>query len=238
MPAADRLIIALDVNGREPALALVAALRPKVCRFKVGLELFTSCGPALVREIIGKGGLVFLDLKLHDIPHTVARASVEAARLGVEMFTLHLAGGALMARRAVDEVEAHCRIYRIPRPKILGVTVLTSFDQEDLAPIGITRPLDEQVLALAALAREAGLDGVVASPREVRALRAACGRDMLLVTPGIRPAGSNPQDQVRTLTPREAIEAGADRIVVGRPIVAARDPLEAAETILLQMNGL
>jgi orotidine-5'-phosphate decarboxylase len=237
MAASDKLIVALDVNARDTALSLVAALRPKVSRFKVGIELFTSCGPALVRDILGGGGQVFLDLKFHDIPNTVARAAVEAARLGVGMFTIHLSGGALMARRTADEVEAHCQIHRLPRPKILGVTVLTSLAPPDLEQIGVTRSLPDQVAALAAMARSAGLDGVVASPQEVGAVRQACGRDLLIVTPGVRPAGSDPDDQSRTLTPREAIAAGADFIVVGRPIARARDPLEAAENILLEMDG-
>ncbi len=237
MAAAHRLIVALDVNTRESALKLVAALRPRVAHFKVGLELFTACGPSLVREILSGGSQVFLDLKFHDIPNTVARASVEAARLGVGMFTLHLSGGPMMARRAVDEVEAHCQIHRLARPLIFGVTVLTSLSQDDLDQIGVPRPLEDQVQALTALARTAGLDGVVASPREVRAVRQAAGTDLKIVTPGIRLPGSEPDDQERTLTPREAIEAGADDLVVGRPIVKARDPLEAAETILLQMDG-
>ncbi len=238
MSAADRLIVALDVPTRDKALSLVSALRPRVGFFKVGLQLYTACGPQLVREILDGGGGVFIVLKFHDIPHTVARAAVEAARHGVGMFTIHLSGGATMARRTVDEVEAHCQIYRLPRPRIIGVTVLTSFGQEDLERTGVQRPLDEQVLALADLARDAGLDGVVASPREVRRVREAHGRDLLIVTPGIRPAGSERDDQSRILTPREAIEAGSDYIVVGRPIVKAADPLEAAESILLEMDGL
>ncbi len=235
--SADRLIVALDVANREAALRIVHVLRPRATRFKIGTELFTACGPPLVRDIIGTGAQVFLDLKFHDIPHTVARASVEAARLGVAMFTLHLSGGAMMARRAADEVEAHCQIYRLAKPKIFGVTVLTSLSSEDLEQTGISRPVEEQVVSLARLAQTAGLDGVVASPREVRRVREACGRDLLIITPGIRPAGSEPDDQVRTLTPREAIEAGADYLVVGRPIIASRDPLEAAEAILMQMDG-
>ncbi|HEX9428204.1 MAG TPA: orotidine-5'-phosphate decarboxylase [Candidatus Polarisedimenticolia bacterium] len=235
--AAQRLIVALDVNSREAALKLVAALRPRVSRFKVGMELFTACGPALVREILAADGQVFLDLKYHDIPNTVARAAVEAARLGVGMLTVHLSGGSMMARRAVDEVDATCQIHRLARPQILGVTVLTSLSDADLSQVGVTRGVDEQVLALASLAAAAGLDGVVASPREVRAVRAACGPHLKIVTPGIRPAGSDVDDQERTLTPREAIEAGADFLVVGRPIVKAADPLAAAETILLQMDG-
>jgi orotidine-5'-phosphate decarboxylase len=238
MPASDRLIVALDVHNRDKARALVSALRPRVNFFKVGLELYTACGPDLIREILGGGGGVFLDLKFHDIPNTVARAAVEAARLGVGMLTVHLSGGSLMARRTVDEVEAHCQIYRLPRPKIIGVTVLTSLGREELARLGVERSVEDQVLALAAIAREVGLDGIVASAHEVRRVREAHGQELMIVTPGIRPMGSEPEDQVRVLTPRQAIEAGADYIVVGRPIVKARDPLEAAENILLEMDGL
>ena len=237
MQAAERLIVALDVPTRDAALSLVAALRPKARRFKVGLELFSACGPALVREILQGGGQVFLDLKLHDIPNTAARAAVEAARLGVGMFTIHLSGGLMMARRVVDEVDAHCQIHGDPRPQILGVTVLTSLEQEDLDALGVTRTVDDQVAHLAGMARQAGLDGIVASPREVRRLREVVGAQMLIVTPGIRPAGSEKNDQARTLTPREAIEAGSDYLVVGRPVTAARDPLEAVENLIAEMEG-
>jgi orotidine-5'-phosphate decarboxylase len=237
MNADERLIVALDVNSREAALKLIGALRPRVRRYKVGLELFTACGPALVREIPAGGGQVFLDLKLHDIPTPAARAAVEAARIGVGMFTIHLAGGLMMARRVADEVEAHCQIYRIPRPQILGVTVLTSHAAADLEQVGVGRPMEEQVAALAALAKQAGLDGVVASAREVRQVREVVGPDMVIVTPGVRPEGADSDDQARTMTPARAMEAGADYIVVGRPITAAQDPLEAAESILLQMDG-
>jgi len=237
MQATDRLIVALDVNSRDSALSLVQALRPRVQRFKVGLELFTACGPPLVREILEKGGQVFLDLKFHDIPNTVARAAVSAARLGVGMFTIHLSGGPLMARRAADELEAHCQVYRVQRPKILGVTVLTSLSPADLKEIGVERSVEDQVVALAEMGKAAGLDGVVCSPLEARLIREACGREFLVVTPGIRPEGSEPDDQSRTLSPKVALEAGADFLVVGRPIIKADDPLEAAETILLQMDG-
>jgi orotidine-5'-phosphate decarboxylase len=237
MNADERLIVALDVNSREAALRLIGTLRPRVRRYKVGLELFTACGPALVREIAAGGGQVFLDLKLHDIPNTAARAAVEAARLGAGMFTIHLAGGLMMARRVADEVEASCQIYSLPRPRILGVTVLTSLAAHDLEQVGVSRPVEEQVAALAALAKQAGLDGVVASPREVRQVREAIGPDMVIVTPGVRPVGADADDQARTMTPAQAMEAGADYIVVGRPIIAAQDPLEAAESILMQMEG-
>ena len=237
MQATDRLIVALDVNSRDSALSLVQTLRPRVQRFKVGLELFTACGPALVREILEKGGQVFLDLKFHDIPNTVARAAVSAARLGVGMFTIHLSGGPLMARRAADELEAHCQVYRVQRPKILGVTVLTSLSPADLEDLGVGRSVEDQVVALAEMGKAAGLDGVVCSPLEARLIREVCGREFLVVTPGIRPEGSEPDDQSRTLSPKVALEAGADFLVVGRPIVKADDPLEAAENILLQMDG-
>jgi orotidine-5'-phosphate decarboxylase len=237
MPTTDRLIVALDVNSRDNALSLVQALRPRVQRFKVGLELFTACGPPLVREILDKGGQVFLDLKFHDIPNTVARAAVSVARLGVGMFTVHLSGGPMMARRAADELEAHCQLYRVPRPKILGVTVLTSLSPDDLAQVGVGRSIEDQVVALAEMGQTAGLDGVVCSPREAQLIREHCGRELLIVTPGIRPEGSDPDDQSRTLSPRVALEAGADFLVVGRPIIKADDPLEAAESILLQMDG-
>jgi len=237
MIAADRLIVALDVNTREAALALCTALRPKVRHYKVGLELFTACGPSLLRDLQMGGARVFLDLKLHDIPNTAARAAVEATRLGVGMFTIHLSGGLMMARRVADEVTAHCEIHRSPRPRILGVTVLTSLTHQDLEQVGVARPLEEQVVALAEMALQAGLDGVVASPREVARVRQALGREVTIVTPGVRLAGSGSQDQARVLTPREAIEAGADYIVVGRPVISARDPLQAAETILLQIDG-
>ena len=237
MNAAERLIVALDVNNRDAALSLCAALRPKVRHFKVGLELFTACGPALLRDIVAGGAQVFLDLKLHDIPNTAARAAVEAARLGVGMFTIHLSGGLLMARRVADEVTAHCEIHQATRPRILGVTVLTSLTQPDLEQVGVSRPLEDQVAALAEMARQAGLDGIVASPREVARVRAALGRNLTIVTPGVRLDGNPSQDQARTLSPREAVEAGADYLVVGRPVIAARDPLEAAETILLQIEG-
>jgi orotidine-5'-phosphate decarboxylase len=237
MPIADKLIVALDVNNREAALSLVTALRPKVRRFKIGLELYTACGPTLVREVQEAGGRVFLDLKLHDIPNTAARAAVEISRLGVDMFTIHLSGGLMMARRVADELQAHCQIHRLPRPSVLGVTVLTSMTQTDQEELGVTRPLVDQVLALADLATEAGLDGVVASPQEIESMRARVGSDRLIVTPGIRPEGSERDDQARTLTPRAAVVAGADFLVIGRPVIKASDPLAAAESILMQMEG-
>ncbi len=227
-----RLIVALDTPSRDRALDMVKALRGQVSIFKVGLELYTAAGPAIVKEIRSLGVEVFLDLKFHDIPNTVARAAAEAARLGVALLDLHLSGGPAMIRRAVDEVDAVCNLHGLRRPALLGITVLTSLGPEDLAEIGVSRPPEAQVLALAALGKEAGLDGVIASPRELAALRAKFGPAFLLVAPGIRPDGSPADDQVRTLTPREAVEGGADYLVVGRPITGAPDPAAAAGDLL------
>ncbi|PYQ13997.1 MAG: orotidine-5'-phosphate decarboxylase [Acidobacteria bacterium] len=226
------LIVALDTASRDRALGLVRTLRGQISLFKVGLELYTAVGPSIVKDLKDLGAEIFLDLKYHDIPNTVARASAEAARLGVSMLDVHLSGGATMVRRAVDEVEAVCSLNRIQRPVLLGITLLTSLGEESLASLGLQRTPLEQVLTLAALGKDAGLDGVVASPRELAALRSKLGPDFILVTPGIRPEGSSADDQSRTLTPREAVEAGADYLVVGRPITGAENPSLAAREIL------
>ena len=228
----SQIIVALDTPQRDRALELVRILRGQVILFKVGLELYTAAGPSIVKDLKGLGAEVFLDLKFHDIPNTVARAVVEAARLGVALTDLHLSGGSAMVRRAVDELSAVCDLHRIRRPALLGITVLTSLGQEDLARLGIGRTPEDQVLSLAEAGKEAGLDGVVASARELPALRKRFGPDWILVTPGIRPEGSPADDQVRTLTPREAVEAGADYLVIGRPITGAPDPCAAVREIL------
>jgi orotidine-5'-phosphate decarboxylase len=230
------IIVALDTASREHALETVRALRGTIGLFKVGLELYTASGPSIVKDLKGLGAEVFLDLKFHDIPNTVARAVGEGARLGVALMDLHLSGGSAMIRRAVDEMGAVCDLHRIRRPALLGITVLTSLGPADLAGLGVSRGPEEQVLALAELGREAGLDGVVASARELPALRKRFGPDWILVTPGIRPEGSPPDDQVRTLTPREAVEAGADYLVIGRPITGAADPVAAAREILRSLS--
>jgi len=232
MKRRTEIIVALDTASGGRALELVRSLRGQISIFKVGLELYTATGPSIVREIKGLGAEVFLDLKFHDIPNTVARAAAEAARLGVAMLDLHLSGGAAMIRRAVDEVEATCTLNQIRRPALLGITVLTSLGDESLPALGIQRTAQEQVLALATMGQEAGLDGVVASPRELQSLRGRLGPDSLLVTPGIRPEGAPVDDQVRTLTPREAAQAGADYLVIGRPITGADSPAVAARDIL------
>ena len=225
--AKDRIIVALDVETMAGALKLVDRLSTDVGAFKIGKQLFTATGPDAVRLIHERGGKVFLDLKFHDIPTTVAKASVEAARLGAFMFNMHALGGAAMMREAVRAVRA------LPgaQPLMIAVTVLTSMGVGDLKPLGIDLPVDELVVRLARLAKEAGMSGVVASPREIGLIKKACGPEFLVVTPGIRPAGADANDQKRAMTPREAVQAGADFIVVGRPITHAPDPQAAARKI-------
>jgi len=227
-----RIIVALDTPHRDRALELVRTLRGSVSLFKVGLELYTAAGPSIVKDLKGLGAEIFLDLKFHDIPNTVARAVGEASRLGVALMDLHLSGGEAMVRRAVDEMGAVCDLHRIRRPALLGITVLTSLGPEDLTGLGIGRSPEDQVLALSEIGKSAGLDGVVASPRELPALRKRFGPDWILVTPGIRMEGAAADDQARTLTPRQAAEAGADYLVIGRPITGATDPAAAAREIV------
>ena len=218
------VLVALDVPTRERALELARQLGSHVGGLKIGLELFCACGPQIVEEIGPKR--VFLDLKFHDIPNTVAAASRVAARLGVHIFNVHCLGGLDMMRAAADAArETDSDV------KVIGVTILTSHDSDSLRKIGLSETPREAVPRLAALAQEAGLDGVVCSAREILPVRAACGDDFLLVTPGIRPANSERGDQKRVLTPAEALKAGANYLVVGRPITAAADPVKAAQTL-------
>ncbi|MEW6206808.1 MAG: orotidine-5'-phosphate decarboxylase [Acidobacteriota bacterium] len=227
----DRLIVALDVADRLSALRLIEQLQGLAGMFKVGLELYTACGPALVREIIESGGRVFLDLKFHDIPNTVAGAARSAARLGVSLFNLHTLGGAEMMRAAAGAISEIN-----PRPALLGVTVLTSMNRTDLSEIGVVSEVEEEVLRLAALARDSGLDGVVASPREIRAIRERIPEPFIILTPGIRPMWSESGDQKRISTPAAAIRDGADFIVIGRAITSSADPRAAAERVLEAMQ--
>jgi orotidine-5'-phosphate decarboxylase len=227
-----RVIVALDFPEASEALALAARLEPASCAVKVGKELFTSAGPALVSALVGRGFRVFLDLKYHDIPNTVATAVHEAARLGVSMLTVHAAGGGKMLRAAVDAARASH-----PALIILGVTVLTSLDQNELEKVGFKGTVPEEVLRLAALALDNGCKGIVTSARETAAVRAELGHNFAIVTPGVRPPGSSHGDQARVATPAEAIAGGATHIVVGRPITEAADPPAAARAILKQISS-
>ena len=231
-----RLIVGLDVPTFEDAQRLVELLRDEVGAFKVGKQLFMHAGPSVVRMISDRGARVFLDLKFHDIPRTVARAAIEATRLGVWMFNVHASGSFEMMRVTVDEVSKLCRKEGLARPKILAVTVLTSLSRDDLKRVGVQSGVESQVVRLARLAREARMDGVVASPHEVAPIRRACGRDFLIVTPGVRPAQAEWNDQKRVMTPSEAVRAGADYLVVARPIVDAADPVAAAREIVADMG--
>ncbi len=227
------ILIALDLSSADKALALADTLRGTVGGYKIGSQLFTSVGPSIVRTLVERGDRVFLDLKFHDIPNTVAGSIRAAADLGVWMVNVHASGGPAMlaaARRAADEA---AQATGGARPLVIAVTVLTSMDAATLARVGVSRSPLDQVVHLATLTREAGLDGVVASPQETAAIRQACGPDFVIVTPGIRggSAAAGADDQQRTLTPAQAIEAGSSYLVVGRPITAAADPRAAAEAI-------
>jgi orotidine-5'-phosphate decarboxylase len=232
----SRLIFALDVASVREALSLVRLLRNEVGLFKVGKQLFLHAGPQVVRQIRQLGGEVFLDLKFHDIPRTVAKAAAEATRLGVRMFDLHASGSLEMMRFTIAEVSRICRTEKLARPKILAVTVLTSLGREDLKRVGVMSGVENQVVRLARLAREAGMDGVVASPLEVARIRSECGPGFLIVTPGVRPDDGEWQDQKRVMTPEGAIRAGADYLVVGSPIRDAEDPVGAARDIVANME--
>ena len=229
----NQIIVALDLDSREEALNLVRRLKGRVGLFKVGSQLFTSEGPEFVREIVREGEKVFLDLKFHDIPNTVTKAVLAATRLGASMLTLHAGGGAKMMSAAANALKQACSA--VERPQLLGVTVLTSLADEDLVQVGIRADAASQVATLAKLAEEAGLDGVVASPSELSLLRRHLGRAMKIVTPGIRPAGSEVNDQSRIATPAAALQAGADYLVIGRPITASSDPVASLERILSEL---
>ena len=224
----DRLIVALDVPTSREATGLVGQIGDAAGIYKIGLQLFTAEGPGLVRELVGSGRKVFLDLKLHDIPNTVGHAVKCAVELGVSMLTIHGSGGSAMLRAAADAAAG--------RITLLAVTVLTSMTDEDLAEVGIGGRVIDQALRLAALERNTGLGGVVASPREAAQLRQRLGEGFAIVTPGIRPAGAESNDQQRIATPSAAIAAGASHIVVGRPITHATDPAQAAQAIIEEME--
>jgi orotidine-5'-phosphate decarboxylase len=232
----ERLIVALDVDSSEQATDLVRQLAGEVGMFKIGKQLFTHAGPQAVRQIQELGGEIFLDLKFHDIPNTVAKAAIEATRLGVKMFNVHASGSLEMMRMTVKEVKRVCRQQNLRKPIMLAVTVLTSLNQDDLERVGVERKVADQVVRLALLTKEAGMDGVVASPHEVADIREACGRRFVIVTPGIRPSDGSRNDQQRVMTPQEAVRGGVDYIVVGRPIIEAKDPIAAARAIVADMQ--
>lgn len=235
--AKNKLIVALDVETAREALNLFSALKDVAGMFKIGSQLFTASGPGLVREIVTAGGRVFLDLKFHDIPNTVAAAGVEAARLGVSIFDVHACGGSEMMRRTAEAVTETSEREGITRPLIIGITVLTSMDDSTLAETGFSSGITEQVGRMARLADAAGLDGIVASPHEVKLVRETVERqDFVVVTPGVRPVGVPSDDQRRVMTPAEAASAGADYLVVGRAILKAPDPTLAAHRIIEEMH--
>lgn len=228
----DRIIFALDVEHFSEAQRWVNLLKDRVGLFKVGKQLFTHSGPKVIDMIRQKGQKVFLDLKFHDIPNTVARAGEEATKLEVTMFNLHALGGSEMMRKTVEASKTAAKGLGFPPPMILAVTILTSMDEGMLKEVGIQGPIREEVAKLAVLAKQAGIDGVVASPQETPIIRERCGETFLIVTPGIRLPSDKKDDQKRTLSPREAVAAGASYLVVGRPIKEAKDPLEAVEHIV------
>jgi orotidine-5'-phosphate decarboxylase len=233
--ARKKIIFALDVDGMAEAERWAEILAPHVGMFKVGKQLFTACGPAVVRAILDRGGEVFLDLKYHDIPNTVAMASVEAVRLGVSLFNLHALGGYEMMARTVEALDEEFPNGRASR--VLAVTILTSSNEETLRGVGIELPVPEMVVKLALLAKRAGIDGVVASPLEIPLIRQACGDDFIIVTPGVRPASASKDDQKRVMTPAEAVKGGASYLVIGRPISAAQEPIMAAESIITEITS-
>jgi orotidine-5'-phosphate decarboxylase len=226
-----RIIVALDVPEADAALALAARLDPKLCRVKVGKELFVAAGPAVVARLQERGFEVFLDLKFHDIPNTVAGACRSAARMGVWMMNIHASGGSAMMRAAREAVDGVAR-----PPLLIGVTILTSLADADLVQVGFTGSAAANVERLARLARASGMDGVVCSAQEAPVLRRATGDDFLLVTPGIRLATDAKADQARTVTPAEAVRAGSNYLVIGRPITAAADPAATLESIRLSLE--
>lgn len=235
--ARERIIVALDVPTAAEALEVVGELNGSAGAFKVGSQLFTAAGPSFVRELAAAGHRVFLDLKFHDIPNTVANAAIEAARLGVWMLNVHALGGGEMMKRTVGAVREVCETENIARPLVVGVTVLTSSGTGTLSDVGIGGSLSEAVVRLAKLASSSGLDGVVASPQEVKAVRGAVSEaGFLLVTPGIRPAGATVDDQRRVTTFAQAIGAGSDFVVIGRPVLAAHDRRAALENIVAELD--
>ncbi|MCD5401488.1 orotidine-5'-phosphate decarboxylase [candidate division NPL-UPA2 bacterium] len=236
LTAKDRLVLALDVDEGETALDLVERLEKYVDVFKVGVQLLTREGPEIIRRIQERGKKVFYDAKYHDIPTTVAKAGRMAVRLGVYIYNIHTLGGYEMMKGTVQATRKEAEELGVEKPLVFGVTILTHIEQGMLKEVGIEKWLKDEVVHLAKLARRARLDGVVSSPEEIGLIREACGDDFLILTPGIRPLWAEGNDQRRRMTPGEAIKAGADFIVIGRPILQAREPVEAAQRILREME--
>lgn len=236
MQAGDRIYCALDTPDLAAACGLALALAGHVGGMKLGLEFFAACGPAGFRRVAETGMPIFLDLKLHDIPNTVAAAIAALVPLGPAMMTIHAGGGPAMMRAAAEAASESAERAGVARPAIIGVTILTSLDDDDLARLGIGGSVEGQALRLAELARDNGLDGIVCSPREASAIRAECGEDFRLVVPGIRPEGAGADDQKRVMTPRQAVSEGADILVIGRPITGAPDPVAAAVAIAQSLD--
>lgn len=228
----DSIIVALDMPDAQAALEVARSLKGRVSWVKVGMTLFYAEGPSIVRELRAMGFKVFVDLKLNDIPHQVEGACRSLVRHGADLFTVHASGGRAMLEAAVSATSAAAEKFRVPRPMVVAVTVLTSLDDAALAEVGCDRPSGEQVHALAALAAETGVDGIVCSPQEAAEMRALLGEDALIVTPGVRPSWAEAGDQARVATPAEALEAGASHLVIGRPITAADDPAAAVARII------
>jgi orotidine-5'-phosphate decarboxylase len=236
--AKDKIIVALDVETAQEAREIIAETNENAGAFKIGLQLFTSAGASFVREVVSGGNQIFLDVKFHDIPNTVAKASIEVARLGVWMFNIHALGGSEMMRRTVEEVSEICDKENLVKPQMIGVTVLTSSNQSTLDEIGIERKVENQVVNLAQITAKCGLDGVVASPQEIEAIRANVqNSEFLIVTPGIRPSFATNDDQKRVMTPKQAVELGANYLVIGRPITKAKDKLSAIQKIIEEIES-
>lgn len=230
------MIVALDVHTLSDVKKLVTKLGDTVTYYKVGMELFYSVGPDVIFYLSEKRKKIFLDLKLHDIPNTVAEGLCSLMSLGVSMVNVHASGGYTMMKTAADKLREAAKAAGIEPPKIIAVTILTSIGEDDWQKLGYSCPISEQVVRLAKLAKEAGLDGVVASPKEASLIREACGEDFLIVTPGVRPVGASVDDQSRIATPEMALKNGATHLVVGRPVRAAEDPEQAAKAIIAEMG--
>ena len=236
--ADERIITALDVRTLDEVEALVEQLGDSIIFYKVGMELFYAVGPQVITYLKNKNKRIFLDLKLHDIPNTVAEGLISLMKFGVDIFNVHASGGFTMLSQAAQRIKEAAHAAGVRPPKLIAITVLTSMNETDWRSLGMTMPIAEQVVNLAKLSQRAGLDGVVASPREAAMIRKACGRDFMIVTPGVRPRGTANNDQSRVAAPAEALRNGASQLVIGRPIYAAPNPKAAADSILAEIAAV